>query len=46
MKSTTGKYLFKISGYTTPVYKEGGLTIKSEELIRKILKNAVNKENR
>ena len=39
--STSHKYAFRIGGFTTPNYKEGGLLIKDEEVNRKILRKVV-----
>lgn len=41
MLSTSHKYAFRIGGFTTPNYKEGGLLINDEEVSRKILRKVV-----
>ena len=46
MGSSSEKYGFRVSGYTTPLYKEGGVLAKDDEVIKKILKHAVTLENR
>jgi hypothetical protein len=44
--STSHKYGFRIGGFTTPDYKEGGLLISDEAVNRKILRKVVTPENR
>lgn len=44
--STSHKYAFRIGGFTTPDYKEGGLMISDEEINRKILRKVVTAENK
>lgn len=39
--STSHKYAFRIGGFTTPNYKEGGLLISHEDTNRKILRKVV-----
>lgn len=39
--STSHKYSFRIGGFTTPDYKEGGLLISDEAINRKILRKVV-----
>lgn len=41
MLSTSHKYAFRIGGFTTPLYKEGGMLINDEAVNKKILKKAV-----
>jgi hypothetical protein len=44
--STSQKYSFRIGGYTTPVYKEGGLLIPDEAVVKKLLGRVVTEDNR
>ena len=44
--STSGKYAFRLSGFTTPTYKEGGLLITDEGFLRKVFKKIVTAENK
>ena len=44
--STSEKYSFRIGGFTTPEYKEGGILISSEETNKKLLAKVVTKENK
>jgi hypothetical protein len=38
--STSGKYAFRLCGFTTPTYKEGGLLV-DEVFLRKVLGKVV-----
>ena len=44
--STTSKYAFRLSGFTTPNYKEGGLLVSDENVLRKMLEKLVTAENK
>jgi len=44
--STSHKYSFRIGGFTTPVYKEGGLLITDEAVVRKLLAKVITTDNR
>lgn len=46
MLSTSHQYAFRIGGFTTPLYKEGGMLINDEDINKKILKKAVTSENK
>lgn len=45
MASTSDAYAFRIGGYTTPNYKEGGLLIPDEGVVRKLLLKVVDASN-
>lgn len=44
-QSTSGKYGFRLCGFTTPNYKEGGLLV-DEIFLRKVLLKVVSEENK
>ena len=44
--STSGKYAFRLCGFTTPTYKEGGLLISDETFLRRVFKKIVNVGNK
>jgi hypothetical protein len=45
-RSTTKEYGFRVSGFTTPQYKEGGLLEKGPDSLAKILRQVVTPENK